>query len=183
MTFEIEQTSSVKLTHLNVRTEKHGDDDVPAMDLEFEWTTSNRALALFNAKLVDRLYLEGETRSKPVEGVETVRTALAFPEITSVPWKQEDTGMMLIIEHGLGGKSDLVLRDCTVDKFKIRPLEGGTVEIKFKARTSSQDDVLDRLKKMLEHEVPMRLVREHPVDASAPAGKGRRTPKQATLMQ
>lgn len=172
MKFEI-VSGSAKLTHINLRTEQHGDEEKPAIDLKFEHATANDALNLVHPDLLESIFQEapGDRAQAHVAGVPRVLKALIFPDMKPFGWASELTGMRLTIDHGMGGKSDLVMGDCTVDKFVIRPLEGGTVEFTFRVRTTDVNaKLLDRLLGLLGHDVPLSLIRQNdPTEGEASA--------------
>lgn len=166
MNFEL-TAADMEFAHLNVRSEKHGDDDVTAIDLKLIWTTSHDALTLFDARLARALY-EFDAKQAVVEGASPVMTARAFPLLQPLAWKDEVTGLKLTIEHGLAGKSDLVLNDCTADHFVIEALDGGSVKIAFRLRTLCKDErILGKLGMLIKRDLPMTIEREHAVEGQA----------------
>jgi len=174
MNFEI-SADEVEFAHLNVRTEKHGDEDVTAIDLKLCWTTGNEALAHFHPELRRALYVSPDSKQRPVDGVEPPLSARVFPALAPIKWTEEVTGIKLIIKHGIAGKSDLVLGDCTADHFVIESMDGGTVAITFRVRTVCKDErVLGKLGMLLKRDLPMAIEREHPEPA---VGSATATPK------
>lgn len=167
--FSIENAKA-RLTHINLRNEKHGDEDVPAVDLKFEWPTSNDALALFHPDLRDAIFQQSpaDRAQTHVAGVPAALKALVFPSMLPLRWGTDSTGLRLTIDHGLGGKSDLVMHDCIADKFVIEPMEGGSVAITFRVRTTNiAEELFGRLASLLGHDVPLTLVRQHDAEDDA----------------
>ena len=174
MTFEIEEFTNAKLTSINCRSEKHGPDDLmPAVDLSFTLDAPNTALSSFDKHLLSSIYFKSENGpiggQGTLEGVEEVAALpnLRFPSMGPLKWGKDLTGYTLTIDHGLGGKSELVLADCKVNEFRLHPKEGGTVEIKFRVQcsTSLTEKTLGKLSLLVQHEIPIKL--------SAPEAAGR----------
>jgi hypothetical protein len=42
-------------------------------------------------------------------------------------WDEDLYGYALVIDHGMGGESNLELADCILSNFKVEPKEGGTI--------------------------------------------------------
>ncbi len=56
MSFEIEQFTSVRLSNVNPRIEKHGPESVPAVDLNFIMNAPNDVLSYFDGGLLNALF-------------------------------------------------------------------------------------------------------------------------------
>jgi len=71
----------------------------------------------------------------------------------AIKWDYEGLGYHLCVEHGIGGKSDIKLGDCKVDKFKLAPVNGGSVQISFRviAHPEAKDvgNLCEKINKML----------------------------------
>jgi hypothetical protein len=114
------------------------------------------------------------------EATELTETGVA---IGTLPWSQEQTGCTLTIEHGLGGKSNLILKDGTSKTKKVALQEGGSVKVyaQFHAPTDHfSDEVLGKLHRLHQKEVKLLLegpkVEQLDVEdeggSTAPAGTG-----------
>ena len=66
--------------------------------------------------------------------------ALRMPEIGSIPWTKEYTGLRLVIDHGIGGASDIVVTDCKADNIVLTMKEGGSAEVEFKLKSNTADE-------------------------------------------
>lgn len=166
MTFEIEDFTNAKLTSVNCRSEKHGPDDLmPAVDLSFTIDAPNTVLSSFDKHLLSSIYFKSENGpvggQGTLEGVEELAALpnLRFPNMGPLKWGKDLTGYTLTIDHGLGGKSELVLADCKVNEFRLNPKEGGTVEVKFRVQcsTSLNEKTLGKLSLLIQHEIPIKL--------------------------
>lgn len=164
---------TVRLANLNVRVEQHGAEERTAVDLKLEWATSNVRLDTFNPELKGFLYLSGERPQRSVDGVEQIMSALRMTDLKPLKFATEVTGLTLKIEHGLGGKSDLVLGDATADTFEIEASEGGSVEIGFRVKALCSDErVLGKLATLIHRDLPMSLTKDdEPVQLEVVRGR------------
>lgn len=137
--FELESLTTLKLINASPRKEHHGEDLVQAIDLSLRWETSNEALSLFDPWLRNSLYWNAaaENGQEKLEGVADVLPNLRSPKLRMpLGWEWEGVGYNLRVDHGLGGRSDLVLTGCKVGKFKFTVKEGGTVVIDFQVQAN-----------------------------------------------
>lgn len=140
--FAIESKTKLHLVNVNPRREKHGQDNVMAVDLKLQWETSNDALSMFDGWLKGSLYCNNTAQTKgkkgqsDLDGIPPVSDMpnLRFPFLAPLKLDLELTGYELRIDHGLGGKSDLVLDDCEVNDFRLDCKEGGTVVVQLRVQ-------------------------------------------------
>lgn len=161
MPFELLSPTAVKLMHVNLRPEKHGDEDVPAIDLKFCLAASNAALDMFHPKLRDALYYnaEAEQGQEQIDGVPEVLPNRRFTAMEPIDWDLELPNRIVVVDWGLGDDSNIKLHDCRVNRFKISPIEGGTVEIEFRVQTSQiPEGALDKLSKKLKQETAISIL-------------------------
>lgn len=150
--------AEVKFGHLNVRTEKHGPDDVTAVDLDLEWTTPNQALLQFHPDLLESMYAPENGRTKRLPGVEQSYPTRLYPKLAPLSWPEELTGLCLTIRHGINGDTDLTIPDATADKFLITLKDDGMVTIDLRVRAVCKDErVLGKLPGLLKRRLPMHL--------------------------
>lgn len=168
MKFELPVFTQAKINSANVRSEKHGPDElVPAVDLSITIEQPNSVLSEFDGFLLSALYFKSEASSDDeqgqLDGVEPITdlpnlrfTHLAYP----IKWDQEGTGYTCTIDHGLGGKSNLTLTGCKVNSFALTPKEGGTVEVKFRVQCGDglDEKTLGKIAMLVQHSVPVKLV-------------------------
>jgi hypothetical protein len=155
MTFELTTPTTARLAHVNMRTEKHGEDDATAIDLKFTMAAANDALAMFHPRLREALYFnrDGEQGQESVEGVPPALPNRLFPSMAPIAWDTELSGATVIVDYGLGGESNITFGDCRVNAFKLAPIEGGSVEITFRVQTSDiPAGALDKLSGLLNRE-------------------------------
>jgi hypothetical protein len=160
MNFAFPNPTTVTLQHLNVRNEKHGDEDATALDLKFSRTAGNDCLDAFHPDLMVALYFRAKEADDQaeIEGVPKVMTNLRFPRMAPLGWALDLTGCTVVVEYGIDEASSITLNDCKVNKFKIEPAEGGSVTVAFRVQTSSiPDGALDKLSKLLNSETSITL--------------------------
>jgi hypothetical protein len=154
--FSIQQQTAT-LAHLNVRAEKHGDEDVGAADLKISLTASNGILAEFHPVLRAAFYKAPETPPDQDEIFQSPADALTVRKfgtlIETVRLKHEIRGAAVTIGFGLGGASDIKLETVDVDHFAAELLEGGSCNITFRVKCSPSSDQIARLYEVLGGEI------------------------------
>lgn len=160
MNFEFPNPTAVKLAHLNVRSELHGDAHETALDLKFERTAGNRCLDMIDGELLISLYTRtAATENEPeLEGVEKVWPNLRFPHLGELSFDHELTGARVVVDYGIDDSSAIALEGCKVNKFRVQCIEGGSVVTTFRVQTSKiPDGALDKLGKLLDGETAITL--------------------------
>ncbi len=147
----------VKILHVNVRNEKHGDEPVLGMDLRLRARLSNDSLALFSPTLKSSFYHKDES----IQG-DLVTTAdhlpnLKNPKIGSIKWDGTWEHQLLTIHHKVRKENDIRLDDVRVKKLLLDMQEGGTVFIDFTAQAHPDEKVSAGLIALLGQEVHMSL--------------------------
>jgi len=165
MSFTLPTFTTVLVKSVNIRAEVHGKEKVPAADIGFRLTCSNRALLMFDGGLLFGLYKpagDGNEDEPELDGVEPVseRPMLRCPSIAMpIDLSREYVGRDIVIDYGMGGASNLNLNTCTIGAFKVDAKEGGTVDIDFRAQVSHLDpETLGALGCLVKHEVLMTLM-------------------------
>lgn len=164
MNFQLETMTSAKLNSANFRSELHGEEHVPAVDLSFTMDQPNIILSYFDGSLLSSLYYCSAASSgqEVLEGVDKVLPNLRFSKLgTPLKWDDSGKGYYLEIDYGLGpDESNIELDLCTVGEFRITPREGGTVEIKFRVQASGSpltEKVCGKLASLIQREVKILL--------------------------
>ncbi len=135
------------LAKLTTRTEKHGDDDVPAASLRLRVAVASALLDMFNPALKKTFYCKprvGDQQSIPFEKGDD-RTAIAIPEIKHVGWDAEYPGYSLEIGVGLESSEPVHLSDVTLSKFGFEFIEGGSAVIEFSVAGTPDGEQVARL--------------------------------------
>lgn len=120
--------------HFDSNTKK---DDQPSATLQFTYRTSNDVLSEFSPDLKSSLYRrprqdEGDMADNADPRLDDpgYLPCLKFPNMQNkVALSEKVVGATVIVHHGIGGKSDLTMEECTVSKFRLDPQEGGTVVV------------------------------------------------------
>lgn len=127
--FEITE-GDVLLAHLNTRTEKHGDEDIGAIDLKIKCRAANTILDLFDPRLRSTLFQRaGGGQQADMHSPEHLPQRV-FPHIPAVNWDDKLEGYAAVIGTGLGLVS-VTLGQVKVHKFKFEPVDGGTVDLTY----------------------------------------------------
>jgi len=119
--------------HFNARSELNGDERVPAADLKIQTTIPNTLLDGFHPELCAALYLfDGAQDDLP--NIEQARKVRRFHDLAAFPWGGSIVGARVTLHIGVTGDQDVELVECTIDKFVIEALEGGSVKIAFRIK-------------------------------------------------
>jgi hypothetical protein len=126
------------LTSVNPRSEIHGDEKKPAVDLHFSIDTTVDMLGGLSPMLPASLFQRDDA---PVVDLATDREALSkykfANRIEAVSWKLPKPARCRVVVHfGVSGQQDIVLGEALVDKIRIEPHDGGTVTIGFRVQTT-----------------------------------------------
>lgn len=160
MTLEFKTLTKSKLSSVNVRSEKHGAELVPAVDLKLTVDAANDILDKFDINLKPMLYFKAEQAAddqETLDGIDPVTNLpnLRFPKLEGpLKWDTMGAGYTLAIDYGLGGDSNLVMYGCEVNNFAFSPKEGGTVELGFRVQISNIDEhIIGKLAMLVQHDV------------------------------
>lgn len=137
MAFELTDAAA-KLSSVTPRTERHGDDEVFAISLGFKLTTANTILDRLNPTLRDALYkaVEGQ---EVLPGVDATTPLLRTRAIDSLSLGACFEGWTLTIPHGIDEDQPIKIGNARVDKFKVTPHEGGSVDLTFRVGSNDID--------------------------------------------
>lgn len=140
MPFELRTPTAATLKTVTPRTEIHGDEPVSAISLGLSITGPNTLLdALDGGKLRHALYM-AVPGQEDLPGVEPSTPLLRARGIEEVKCAGTLEGWTVAFEHGIG--EDIALGGSKVDKFRVKPMEGGSIELLFRVGTSdiSEDE-------------------------------------------
>jgi len=141
---EILQPVEMTITNVNVRSEKHGKDRVPAIDVSLRLTASNMLLDQLKPELRQRFYgaverPEDEPRQAALDGVEQLtETPLLLVEgLDPIHLQDELTGYLVTFDLGLGLPGSVVdLAGAKLCDFVVDMMQGGSIKLSFKAKAS-----------------------------------------------
>lgn len=136
--FEIREFVEAKLATLTPRSERHGDEDVPAVSLGLELTCANTLLDVIDPKIRHSLYMavEGQEQLPGVEPATPVLRCNSFDRHT-LPAKYE--GWTLQIDDGVDETEPMTFGSCKCDKFSVEAKQGGSVVLRLRVGTSDLD--------------------------------------------
>lgn len=135
------------ITNVNVRREKHGKEGKLGLDISFAVQTGNATLDLLQKGLRKALYKKAEKGQQMdlVEGSDGL-VALAFPHLEPIKLDIEYSGFEVLIHGNLDTTdTETALVDVKLKDFEIKPIEGGSAQIKFKAQLQADLDELSEV--------------------------------------
>lgn len=143
--FQLDKTeSSVK--NLNVRSERHGDERVLAVDVKLETKVSNTILDSIDPDLRKGLFRKpGKNEQQELPTIGTELTAVKFPYIEPLKLNHEFEGYELELAGLLDGIEPVFLVDVKLKKLTVAPLEGGSVTLTLTASANVDADELSQL--------------------------------------
>ncbi len=125
MPFEFKKQQA-KLSHLNVRTEKHGEDDVLAVDVKLQADVSNKFLDEISPGMRAALY-SGDAAQTDIEADHL--STLRFPQLHPLKLKVGIVDGKFVL-HGKAKAEDRDF-ECDVKDAVLACKDGGTVELTF----------------------------------------------------
>lgn len=152
MSFEYERQLT-KITHINVGQEKHGDQDVNAMDIDFRWVTNNHALAMLSPTLKSSLFEKPDTPQQEVNPDPDHLTVVKNPQMGPIKWDLKYENARVVVHIGASGKGDVVFGDAKARKFVVEPKQGGTVIFSYQVRCYPRDGDIEKIAGKLNQEV------------------------------
>lgn len=137
--FQILEFIEAKLATLTPRSEKHGDDDVPAVSLGLELTVPNTLLDSIDPKLRPTLYAPKPDETPELPGVEPSTPILRCNSIDRVKLTSKCEGWTLTVDDGADESRASEFGGCKVDAMSIEPMNGGSVVLRLRVGTSDLD--------------------------------------------
>ena len=135
--FELTATPA-KLTSVTPRTEKHGDADVFAISLGIKLTGANTLLDKLSPTLRHALYKAVEGQDQ-LPGVEPSTPLLRTRGMEEIKLAGTFEGWTVAIDHGIDESDPIKLGGSKVDKLRVVPHEGGSVDLMFRVGSSDID--------------------------------------------
>lgn len=139
--FGLEQHYAV-FSNLNLRKEKHGDEDATAADLKFVLQASNTILNTIDPAIVPAFFRKakkGEQQSLPMEGNSDL-VALNLPLLGEQVIDGKFDGYELSVGSLLDHIEPVFFAECKVKKISWKPIEGGSVSMTFTASVLTDDE-------------------------------------------
>lgn len=119
-----------RIAHLNIRTEKRGEEEVLAADVKVEADVTNDFLAYLAPTLKWSLYSKPDGGQGELIQDDSHMPRLRYPFLPEIRWADKMVDAVLVI-HGKKKTDDLQF-DAGVDKLCLECKEGGTVSISFR---------------------------------------------------
>lgn len=138
------KNENAQITHLNLRSEKHGDENEPACDLKVSVDLAAERLDDIHPGLCESLYRRpssGDQIALIDKKAEQAFTVVRHPGLEPVKLKQKFPGYELQVFTPEGdGSEGLVFADAEVKNFTITPHGGGTTNVTFSVGTNVDED-------------------------------------------
>lgn len=131
--FSLDHWTMAKVTHVNKRTENHGDAPVHVVDLSWKIEGPNTILDGIHPSLRATLYRAAKSQTLPTV-IETTPELASEHLVGPHDIRFEGTGYMLTIKHGLVSGEQIELAGSEVHKMKVDAKQGGTVVLTFQSR-------------------------------------------------
>ena len=136
---EILEFTEAKLATLTTRSEKHGDEDVPAVSLGIEMTVPNTMLDGIDPKLRPTLYAPKPDETPELPGVDASTPILRCHSIDRVKLTSKCEGWTLNVDDGADESLASAFGGCKVDGMSVEPMNGGSVILRLRVGTSDLD--------------------------------------------
>lgn len=136
MTFQLDSMTKVRVLDVRVLAAKDRKaDDPPGAQLLLQATLPIGVLAMFDGFLPGTLYRKatGAAKQGALEGMEGAELTSIGEHVKRMKWDYQQTGCTIEIDHGTGGKRNLLLEDCKVHRVSISPQKGGSVIVQWTA--------------------------------------------------
>ena len=192
--FSLPDFAKVKVLDIAILSQKNRPADAnPGVRLNLQADLPNAILAEFDGALRTALFTKSAASDGPRQGnLPEVEAVSDLPNLTSiarhvrkVAWTEKLTGYTVEVDHGMGGKSNLMLADAALENWRFQAKEGGTVAAWWSVEVVDVPKVvMGELTMLKSREVPMAFrepeVRQQDVEdeqkptaAAAKAGRGK----------
>lgn len=162
---EMLEPTTVTLSNVQTRVEKHGDEDTMAIDLAVIWNTNNRALSSIHKQLRDALFCD----MRPPQ--ETPQDEMDLPVVDELPNLRlpgmdypvkldfQQVGARVEVAFGIDETSAIVLQLAKIHKMRVTPIEGGSAEVKFAISSSADidDHIIGTLSVLQQREISIKV--------------------------
>ncbi|MFP4891260.1 hypothetical protein [Paraburkholderia sp. EG304] len=160
----------VKIQHINVRTELHGDEERTAVDIKLGFDVPNTSLEALAEGLRGALY-EAPEDADLLGDAERPFTRVRFPQFGTFKWAGEWSSVGLHLHLGNGrGKGDLIFSEAVFGKLTVACKEGGSCACVVRVQLLPTPDETAKLVGLLKREVPATTDLSEAVDLDAPTG-------------
>ena len=133
--FQILEFTEAHVASVTNRTEKHGDESVPAVSIGIEITAANTLLDLIDPKLREALYKAIDDQEQ-LPGVEPATPVLRCNSIDRAVLPTSHEGWTLQVDDGIDESEPMTFGSVKVDKFSVEPKQGGSIVLRLRCGTS-----------------------------------------------
>lgn len=143
--FDLDKKNAT-LQHINIRDEKHGEENVLAVDLKFQADFDGDILAEFGPSLRHSMYEKDDNPDLADQGSD-VPTKLRFPMMVQpLKFGNEIIGASVNVAYGIG---NFALDTCDINNFKVECHNGGTVSVTWRIQAKPTAEQLGKLSTLL----------------------------------
>lgn len=149
-----------RITHINVREEKHGEEPVTAVDITVKADMPNKFLDDLSPGLRAALYrAEGEGAGETSDVDKDHLSVLRYPQLGSLDWADK----LIAAKVTLGGASkadklEPMEFEADVNKVSLSLKEGGTVETSFRIQFLPETDQIGQVAGFLSKKAKVTIV-------------------------
>lgn len=173
------ENQQAKLTKCDPRPATKGDREQVNTYLHLQMTMYNGVLSYFHSQLRAALFDKAETKDLDAEH----RPNSKFPQMGRIKWDWECGGYGLQVHVGGSGHSDIRADVEMLDNFDFQALEGGSVTIRCRAKTSVGDSERGRLTGMVGKTIEISLLppgEDYVAPEAPPKGRKGKKASEAT---
>jgi hypothetical protein len=187
--FELEEMTKVRLLDVRIlATKDRAPDDPPGGQLLMQATLPAEVLAQFDGYLPAVLFRKLNSaggKQGTLDGVEGLELTEIGAHVKRMKWAYEQTGCEIEIDHGTGGKRNIVLQDCRVHRVAVEPRQGGSALVQWTVDAPGLADATwARLPSLKATDIQMTLRGPEPAeDLVTPAPAGKRGRREAATLQ
>ena len=136
--FELNTPTKGKLLNLEVLSQKgRAPDENPGSQVKLAFTIGADLLVMFDGRIAGVLYEPSNGSQQALEGIQSLQLTALAKRLGSFRWKHDMVGYELTFDRGLAdAKSNLVLTDCKLDRWRLTPKDGGSVDVVVIAESS-----------------------------------------------
>lgn len=146
--FQLSEFTQAHVSGVTNRTEKHGDEDVPAVTIAVEIEAANTLLDCIDPSIRQALYKAVDDQPT-LEGVETSTPVLRCNAFDVISLTTSHEGWRLYVEDGSDASNPMEFKGVKVDKLRVDAKQGGSIVLKLRLGTSDVD--ADKLGKLGMH--------------------------------
>lgn len=137
--FALLDKTEALLTSVTPRTEVHGEDRVFAISLGLKITGPNTLLDKLTPALRHMIYTAKPDAEPELDGIEASTPLLRCPGVELMNLKVSLEGWTLAIDASFDEDDPITIGSCKVDKFRVSPSQGGTVDLMFRVGSNDID--------------------------------------------